>query len=291
MKKLNNVLGLFDGISCGQVALKRARIKYSKYYASEVDKNAITVTQKNFPDTIQVGDVYNLKCKDLPKIDLLMGGSPCQGFSYAGKGLNFNDPRSKLFFEFVRMLKECKPKYFLFENVVMLEKNKKIITDFLGVEPIFINSKLVSAQDRKRLYWTNIPNVTQPKDKQISFAEISDDGSVCAAMRGRRIDKARGVRNDSDRSIPIHQYIECRRDNKTNCLTTVSKDNVAVKERFESRLAKEVTDYRFLSIREYELLQTLPLGYTDCVSETQRKKLIGNGWTVDVIAHILKGIK
>src|SRR5574344_2950107 len=162
-----NVLSLFDGISCGQLALQKAGIRVDKYFASEIDKYAIKVTQENFPDTVQLGDVTQWRTWELPKIDLLIGGSPCQGFSFAGKQLNFSDPRSKLFFEYVKVLQKTKPKYFLLENVKMKQECQDVISRYLGVEPIEINSSLVSAQNRKRLYWTNIPNVTQPEDKCI----------------------------------------------------------------------------------------------------------------------------
>jgi DNA (cytosine-5)-methyltransferase 3A len=159
-------------MSCGQIALNRAGIKYENYFASEIDKYAIKVTQHNYPNTIQLGSVIDVKGSDLPKIDLLFGGSPCQGFSFAGKQLNFEDPRSKLFFEFVRLVKECNPTYFLLENVKMKKEYQDIITEHLGVEPIEINSNLVSGQNRKRIYWTNIPNVTQPNDKCILLKDI-----------------------------------------------------------------------------------------------------------------------
>lgn len=167
-----NVLSLFDGISCGRVALERESIKVDKYFASEIDKHAIKVTQKNFPDTIQIGDVKEVYAENLPQIDLLIGGSPCQGFSFAGKQLNFEDDRSKLFFEFVRLLRATKPKYFLLENVKMKKQYQDIISEYLGVQPIEINSALVSAQTRKRLYWTNIPSITQPRDKGIMLKDI-----------------------------------------------------------------------------------------------------------------------
>jgi site-specific DNA-cytosine methylase len=170
-----NVLSLFDGISCGQEALKRADMKIEKYFASEIDKPAIKITQKNYPNTIQIGDVTKVKGSDLPEIDLLMGGSPCQGFSIAGKQLDFNDPRSALFFEYVRLLKETKPEYFILENVKMKQWCQDIISEYLGVQPIEINSALVSAQNRKRLYWTNIPNVQQPKDKNIMLCDILEN--------------------------------------------------------------------------------------------------------------------
>jgi DNA (cytosine-5)-methyltransferase 3A len=159
-------------MSCGQIALNRAGVKYGGYYASEIDDDAIVVTQANYPNTIQLGDVTMVKGSELPKIDLIMGGSPCQGFSIAGKKLNFDDPRSKLFFEFVRLVQECRPKYFLLENVKMKKEHQDIISEYLGVEPLFINSSLVSAQNRPRLYWTNIPNQQLLIDKGIRFSSV-----------------------------------------------------------------------------------------------------------------------
>lgn len=167
------VLSLFDGISCGRLALERAGIPVEKYYASEIDKYAIQVAQKNYPDTIQIGDCTKIDyTKYIGQIDMIIGGSPCQGFSFAGKQLNFSDPRSRLFFEFVRAVKTIKPKYFLLENVKMKKEFQDIISAQLGVQPIEINSALVSAQNRKRLYWTNIPNVTVPTDKGIMLKDI-----------------------------------------------------------------------------------------------------------------------
>ena len=151
-----NVLSLFDGMSCGQIALEKLGLNVDNYFASEIDKYAIQVTQKNYPNTKQIGSVTDVKVEDLPKIDLLIGGSPCQGFSTSGKMLNFEDDRSKLFFEFVRLLKETKPKYFLLENVSMKKEWLNIISDLLGVEPIKINSKDFTGQNRPRYYWTNI---------------------------------------------------------------------------------------------------------------------------------------
>ena len=154
-----NVLSLFDGMSCGRIALERAGIKVDKYFASEIDKYAIQVAKKNYPDTIHIGDVQEImypESFDGHKIDLVIGGSPCQGFSFAGKNLNFDDPRSKLFFEYARLVKECKPKYFLLENVRMKQESQDVISEILGVKPIAINSSLVSAQNRNRLYWFHI---------------------------------------------------------------------------------------------------------------------------------------
>jgi len=171
-----NVLSLFDGMSCGQIALDKLGIEVDNYFASEIDKYAMQVTKHNYPNTKHIGDVTKVKGADLPKIDLLIGGSPCQGFSFAGKQLNFDDPRSKLFFEFVRLLEETKPKYFLLENVVMKQEYQDVISQHLGVKPILINSSLVSAQNRKRLYWTNIPNIEQPKDLRLTIKDtiVSD---------------------------------------------------------------------------------------------------------------------
>lgn len=178
------VLSLFDGMSCGQIALQKLGIKVKQYYAAEIDKHAIKVTQHNFPNTIQLGDVTKVFAKDLPKIDLLIGGSPCQGFSFAGKQLAFNDPRSKLFFEFVRLKNECNPTYFMLENVKMKKEFELIISKYLGVASIEVNSALLSAQNRKRCYWTNIANepygffgdmqctIPQPKDKNILLRDI-----------------------------------------------------------------------------------------------------------------------
>lgn len=164
-------LSLFDGISCGQEALKRAGLTTRIYLASEIEKYPMMITRKNHPLTVQLGDVTKIKTDNLPHINLLMGGSPCQGFSFAGKQLNFDDPRSALFFEFVRLLEECKPDYFLLENVMMKQEYQDIITEHLGVEPVMINSSLLSAQNRKRLYWTNI-KTTQPEDKKILLKDI-----------------------------------------------------------------------------------------------------------------------
>lgn len=300
-----NVLSLFDGMSCGQIALNRVGIKYDNYFASEIEKYAIKVTQHNYPNTIQLGDVTKIKSCDLPKIDLLIGGSPCQGFSFSGKQLNFNDPRSKLFFEFVRLVNECKPKFWLLENVVMKKEFEQIISDHLNVQPIKINSSLVSAQNRERLYWANF-NIEQPEDRNINLIDIleTDDFINPIAIRGRRLNKAtiigrrlndRGVRDDYNKDIPITQCLEVRATNvnKSNCITTVEKDNVLTTmpagrhpDAFNRKLP-----FRYYTLKEYCRLQTVPDDYFDgIVSTSQAKKMIGNGWTVDVIAHIFKGL-
>jgi len=216
-KEKINVLSLFDGISCGRIALERAGIKVNNYFASEIDKHAIKVTQANYPNTKQLGDVRNVTAEKLPKIDLLIGGSPCQGFSFAGKQLNFDDPRSKLFFEFVRLKNELQPKYFLLENVKMKKVYQDIISSYLGVEPIMINSNLVSAQNRVRYYWTNIPVKGLPKDRCILLKDITEVGlqSLGLAQRGRY-----------DENGKIIQKYELNGTEKSNAMTTVSKDTL-----------------------------------------------------------------
>ena len=178
------VLSLFDGMSCGQIALDQLGIPVEKYYASEIDKYAIKVTQANYPNTIQVGDVCNLNAEDYKDVDLIQAGSPCQGFSFAGKQLAFDDPRSALFFEFIRLLKAIKPKYFLLENVRMKKEFLQVMSQQVsvcypeipfGIEPIFINSSLLSAQSRQRYYWTNIPSIKQPEDRGIVLRDILED--------------------------------------------------------------------------------------------------------------------
>ena len=372
------ILSLFDGMSCGQLAIDRIGIKNYTYYASEIDKYAIQIARKNFPNTIHLGDVTSIKSANLPKIDLLIGGSPCQGFSFAGKQLAFDDPRSQLFFEFVRLLKELKPKYFLLENVRMKKEYLDIITKYLGVEPVLINSSLFSAQNRQRYYWTNIPFNKNMVDKGIILKDILEtnpnevvkmsdkfvnrqmknvkgkcfidetkhkasnlsameyvkngrqgdylacdyDGKpkqvgiavdinghdilkrvyspegksptinsmnggnrepkvVCGRMIGRY--KIDGKRQDHKGSIAgkSTQMLELRKDQKTNNLSTVQKDNV---------LTKNDLYWRKLTPRECERLQTVLDNYTVGVSNTQRYKMLGNGWTVDVISHIFNNL-
>lgn len=300
------VLSLFDGIACGRLALERAGIKIDSYDAYEIEPNAIKAATTNFPDIVEHGDVTKENfVKYKGKIDLVIGGSPCQGFSSAGKQLNFNDPRSKLFFEYVRAIEECQPKYFLLENVVMKKEWQDIIYSYLGVEPIEINSSLVSAQNRKRLYWTNIPNITQPKDKHITLEDILEDVEMNnpAAIRGRRINKAtivgrrldkNGHRQDYNKDIPITQCLEVRATNvdKSNCLTTIDKDNVLTSlpvGRYPDAFNKKLP-FRYYTTKEMCRLQTLPDNYLDMIPITAARKALGNGWTVDVIAHILRNI-
>jgi DNA (cytosine-5)-methyltransferase 3A len=272
-----NVLSLFDGISCGQIALNRAKIKYDTYFASEIDKHAIKVTQNNFPNTIQLGDITKIKGSDLPKIDVVIGGSTCQVFSFIGKGLNFQDPRSSLFFEFIRLLEEINPKYFLLENVKMKKEWKEVITNYMGIEPIELCSSLFSAQRRKRLYWTNIPFDTKIKDKEIVLDHIIDH-----SIKEYKIPKNWELR------VPTHLPKYCDpynrkeiKDKSTTLRTNSYNGNMWIKTK---------DGYRNLTRTEAELLQTIPIGYTNPISENQAKKCMGNSWTVDVIAHIFSYI-
>lgn len=171
------VLSLFDGIACGYEALQRVWIKIDAYYASEIDKYAIQIAKKNHPDIIELGDINEWEKWDIPTPDIIIGGSPCQGFSMAWKMLNFDDPRSKLFFKFVDIVKHYRPKYFLLENVKMKKEFQDVISEYMGVQPIEIDSALVSAQRRKRLYWTNIPWITQPEDKWIMIKDILEENA------------------------------------------------------------------------------------------------------------------
>lgn len=280
LKKFDNinVLSLFDGISCGQIALKRAGIKVKNYFASEIDKHTIKITMSNFPDTIQLGDVTKVKVTDLPKIDLLIGGSPCQGFSIAGKQLNFEDNRSKLFFEFHRLLKEVNPKYFLLENVKMKKEYINIISRFLGVVPLMINSSLITPQSRQRLYWTNIKNITLPDNNSIDLLlqDILED-DLDYLKQFELSDAGKKVVNS--RSYGLNRHTTAN----SKCCSLMASNAVVVDCPFLKTLRK-------LTPEECEILQTVDIGYTSSVSNTQRYKVLGNGWTVDIIAHIFRHI-
>jgi len=307
-----NVLSLFDGMSGGQIALDKLGIKVDKYFASEIDKYAIEVTQHNYPNTIQVGGVeFVTKEMINHKIDLLYGGSPCQSFSRAGDGSGF-DGKSKLFWEFVRVLKETKPTYFLLENVVMKKEWEQIITDTLGVEPIKINSSLVSAQNRNRLYWTNIPNIEQPKDKEISLQDIlfSDvdekyyltDKGTSYITKNERLKKKFTALNGGKALTLMSQYNQSK-NGTFLCVDGNGRIDTEKTGTLTQRYYKGVENYgsnpflltehkfRKLTPVECERLQTIPDNYTDCVSDTQRYKMIGNGWTIDVIKHIFKNLR
>lgn len=410
------VLSLFDGMSCGQLALQKLGIKVKQYYASEIDKFAIKIAQKNFPNTIQLGDVTKVFAKDLPKIDLLIGGSPCQGLSFAGKKLAFDDPRSRLFFEFVRLKNECAPTWFMLENVMMRKDYQAIISRYLGIAPLKINSTLVSAQNRERNYWTSIYSrpyglfgemkcaIPQPKDKGILLRNILEkevpdkyylsenllnyfskraanynngkvnirdeegkascltasyekhdiadnyikidtnlrvaanqdkancftagghsgglhsDMTLIGAVKFGRTEEAKQMRRESmangKDSNPFAKKQITALANKMSTLTTAgTKDNLVMQimgnkantltpdaylatgeRKRDQNGTKGLTSMcdrrlRRLTPTECERLQTLPDGYTSGVSDTQRYRMLGNGWTVDVIAHIFSYLK
>jgi len=304
-----NVLSLFDGLSCGMIALERAGIEVNNYYSSEIDKYAIKVSEKNYPNIIRLGDITQWHSWDIdwPSIDLILAGSPCQGFSFAGKQLAFDDPRSRLFFTFVDILNHVKSKNpktkFLLENVRMKKEFREVITNFVGVEPVEINSALVSAQNRKRLYWTNIGKIEQPEDKKTMLSDIIDFGFV---------DREKSYCLDANyfKGTNLVQYLtKCRRQVVFN-YSSSGRGNGKVEHRFYESLKGKAhtmtkTGYtrraftgviddmviRKLTPIECERLQTIPDNYTDAVSNTQRYKMLGNGWNVDTIVHILKGLK
>lgn len=386
-----NILSLFDGTSAGRLAAERASLPINKYYASEIDKYAIAVSKKNYPDIIRLGNVEDYQEWDIDfgKIDLLLGGSPCQGFSIAGKQLNFEDPRSKLFFEYVEILKKIREKnpnvLFLLENVRMKKEFQNIISEHLGVEPIEINSNLVSAQNRKRLYWTNIPNIKQPEDKGImlkdivhekadidfavsetwckwfkrkaqyyidkSYVAVSPEKAITMTARQimswngnfiyecleeyivpfdktlkileKEVEKGKVGYFKTDSQGNRIYYIHDKavtlcgqaggRGAKTGlylfgCITPdrVNKRQNGQRfnegQKFYTLTAQDkhgvlIEGYiRKLTPIECERLQTLPDNYTQGeingkeISDNQRYKMLGNGWTVDIIAHILKHI-
>lgn len=335
---MSNVLSLFDGISCGMVAFERAGISVSEYHACEIDKYATTISQKNYPQIVRHGSVVDYHPDR--HFDYLIGGSPCQGFSFAGKQLALDDPRSRLFLEYVRILGECRkinPKIkFLLENVNMKKQHLDVITSMLGVQPVKINSALVSAQNRVRWYWANFA-ITQPDDKGLVLRDIIESGAVdreksyCIDAnyhkggnpksyfeKGRRqlvgiAETDTGLRpyKNDGRKGSFSEIGTISEEHTKVAVVTVAhvpkarvlKNLCALNDKAFSMTATQhkgmqangctvITDgvtYRKLTVTECERLQTLPDGYTNGVSNTQRYKALGNGWTVDVIAHILEG--
>jgi len=285
-----NVLSLFDGISCGMIALERAGIKVNKYYASEIDKNAINISKNNYPNIIRLGDVTKWKEWEIEwdKIDLVIGGSPCQGFSSSGKQLNFDDPRSKLFFIFVDILNHIKSlnsnAKFLLENVKMKPEWSHLITKFLGVDYKEINSRNFSAQNRVRYYWCNweIPDY---QDKGILLQHIVEDNYIHSAAKRTRPIVDEGYRKSL--------CLEVNGIDKSLCLVTVNLNNLLSplpKGRYKDVL-KNNYPHRVMTPREMEKLQTVPENYVGDIGSNKAAKVLGNGWTVDVIAHIFKGLK
>ena len=285
-----NVLSLFDGMSCGQIALNQLGFKVDNYFASEIEPASMKVAKHNFPNTIHIGDVTKVKGSELSKIDLLIGGSPCQGFSFAGKQLNFNDERSVLFFEFVRLLKETNPKYFLLENVKMKQESEDVISDYLGVKPIIINSSLVSAQNRMRLYWTNIPNITLPEDKGILLKDVIYDDNYKVFTDIRITNTKKRTKNYVKWDLSGKQYWsqQDRAYYKEGKICTLPKAHPSNKLNILLDYEKDI--YRRLHPIEAERCQTVPDNYTDCVPTNKRLEMLGNGWTVEVIKHIFRNM-
>jgi len=275
-----NILSLFDGISCGQQALKEIGAPIDNYFASEIDKYAINVTMDMHPNTIQIGDVTKVNGTDLPNIDLLIGGSPCQGFSFAGSGLNFEDERSKLFFEFVRLLKECNPKYWLLENVNMKQDWQDVISDLLGVKPKPLNSKLTSAQNRLRLYWANF-EIIEPEDKNLVI------GDLVGVDVKNRYSKPIVLRNIYPKKGQNGNIYSLEGKSKTLSAGVGIKGNGIGSSNAPKIDWNNEQGWRRLTARECELLQNLPYGYCNTVSDTQAYKACGNGWDVGMIKHIL----
>jgi len=278
-----NVLSLFDGCGMAFQALKNIGVEVNNYFACEIDKYAIQVSMKNHPEIIQLGDVKNINSNNLPKIDLLIGGSPCQGFSFAGKQLNFNDERSKLFFEYVRIKNEVNPKFFLLENVKMKKEYQDIISDYLFTDPIEINSSLLSAQSRPRIYWFNW-KAKLPEDKKILLKDI------VLANVDENLKHSESALNYMNRTVSdgrTHWDFGHHSDVMKN------KSSTVVANFFKGVPYNVLKDYKY--IRKFhpiecERLQTLPDNYTSGVSDTQRYKMLGNGFTVAVIEYILKQI-
>lgn len=282
-----NVLSVFDGMSCGQLALRSAGINYDTYFASEIEDSSIKITKKNFPNTVHLGDVCGVRAEELPKIDLFIGGSPCQSFSPAISTNTGFDGKSQLFFEWLRLLRETNPRYFLLENVEMRKEWEKVITDLVGVQPLRINSQYFCAQSRPRLYWTNIPVGPIPNSQQVlgdilepSVAPkyfYNPDIPVTPTNSGGPVEYLLHVKG--------HELMRrvSSRSHKVRCLTAICGGNQHAK-------VMDGGKVRRLTPIEYERAQMVPDNYTEGVSDSARYKMIGNGWTVGVIAHILSGI-
>lgn len=291
-KEKINVLSLFDGISCGQIALEKVGVGVENYFASEIDKHAIKVTQANYPNTKQIGSVIDVKANNLPKIDLLIGGSPCQGFSIAGKKLNFDDDRSKLFFEFVRLKNELNPKYFLLENVRMADDIADAIDELLGVKRIYIDSRNFTGMIRKRYYWTNIP-IGEIPTKNVSIEDLLDnepfDRDLNFFLNRTKYEPTTsydGIITINPRDNNGKQTWQRGRvyDIKGSCPTICAS-------LFDLNVTKDHKTWRKLTINECEKLQGVPKDYTSFVSKNERGKQLGNGWNVDTVAFIFSFLR
>ena len=298
------VLSLFDGISCGRIALERAGIDNITYYASEIKKSAIRCSHENYPDIIHIGDVKKIRYDDgilytehgalkVGGIDLLIGGSPCQDFSIAASRWHkeqhgkygLNGDNSSLFYEFLRLKEEIKPRYFLLENVKMKKESERELSNYLGCSSININSNLVSFQNRNRLYWTSIPNITMPTDKNIDFQDYKDSDIIrCEESKVNKTPSRIRMWNNGKGAETNRNCNNITHSTKIGCLTRKQ-------DRCPNSGLIEYKDFcRFLTRRELELAQTLPPGYCDSLSYRQVQDVTGDGWTVDIIAHIFKAL-
>lgn len=289
------VLSLFDGISCGRIALEKSGFNVEKYVSSEIEKNAIKISENNYPDIERIGDVTKVDFTQYQGFDLLIGGSPCQDLSNykydRGEVNGLDGDKSKLFYHFVRALKEVKPKYFILENVASMQKKwVDVISEELGVQPVMINSSLVCAAERKRLYWTNIPNVTQPEDRGITLQDIIVKAEDVPEKYWYT--KYEHTYHGNDKKVEATLHLNGHRQSK-EVYNLKGKCNTILCDGNGGNLVKKVYQngrIRKLLPIEYERLQNLPDNYTNGVSDSARYTAIGNGWTVDVIAHILSFI-
>lgn len=278
-----NILSLFDGMSCGRIAAERAGLQVTKYYASEVDKHAIKVSQANWPDIIQLGDVIKWREWDIDwaSIDLLIGGSPCQGFSFAGKQLAFDDPRSALFFVYVDILNHIQsvnPSVkFMLENVKMKKEHMDVISEYLGVEPVFINSALVSGCERPRYYWANW-RIEQPRDKGLCFLSYISD----FVKMGSGWNKWWEENKEFQQKKVYSKLVEAGEKG----ITMTARQYASWNGNFfyhDGAICKP-------GKKSLAALVGAPLNYFDQASQRQAEAMTGNGWTVDVIAHIFKSM-
>jgi len=307
-----NILSLFDGVSCGQVASERVGFKIDNYFASEIESNPMKATQDNYPNTIQLGDINKVDLGKLPRIDLILAGSPCQGFSRGGKGLNFDDPRSCLFFKFIDILNEIRSNNnpdvkFLLENVEMKKEWRDVITEYIGVEPIAINSVLLIPQSRPRTYWTNIEGVVAPESNGMKLKDILENVDTSSYIDYKELKIDPSISEKSMKLIDnVNGEIRISQATKLGYIVAENGDGINLgfptSKTRRGRVLKGKSScldcscniqvyingvIRNLTINELEKLQTLPVSYTKILPEAARKKAIGNGWTVDVIVWIL----
>lgn len=279
-----NVLSLFDGMSCGRIALERAGIKVNNYYASEIKKHAIKVSKENYPSIIQLGDIEKIDLMYLKslKIDLLIGGSPCKGISSLNqKQQGLLHKESRLFWRYLEILKAIKPKYFLLENTHGNKESTNTITEEMKCKPHSINSKLFTAQNRPRYYWTNIEFNTKIDDKGITTKDVLIDNNreEIPSNRLKWITGKSGISSIQKGYTKVNPYP------KSGCLTANGH------KKWNCNYIEENGKYFYLTKNELERLQTIPIGYTDSLTYDEAYDVIGDGWTVDVIAHIFKGLK